>query len=67
MGFLVAFGSTKCSGSAGGCALFAPLRWVPKAQTPRGNQEISKIGLPKIQFPAFPAPELGNQEGLLSS
>ena len=29
------------------------------------SQEIFKIGLSKMQFPAFPGPELVNREGLL--
>lgn len=32
-------------------------------QDPPG--EICKIGLSKMQFPAFPGPEWGNREGLL--
>jgi len=28
-------------------------------------REICKIGLSKMQFPAFPGPELVNREGLL--
>ena len=44
--------------------------WVPKARIPRGirghanHREICKIGLSKMQFPAFPGPELGNRKGL---
>ena len=66
-GFSVVFGRTECSGSAGGCAPFALLCIVLEAQTPRGVGEIYKIGLSKMQIPAFPGPELGNREGLLRS
>ena len=38
-----------------------------KAQTPWGAWEIYKIELSEMQFPAFPAQELGNWEGLLRS
>ena len=47
-------------------------RCVPEARTPRGGgagdmppRKICKIGLSKMQFPAFPGPELGNRKGLL--
>ena len=66
-GFSVAFGSTGCSGSAGGRAPFAPReRQVPEARTPTGvrghaPREICKIGVSKMQFAAFPGPELGNR------
>ena len=61
---MVAFGSTGCRGSAGGLAPF-----VPEAQTSFGvlghvPREIFKTGLSKVQFPAFPRPELVNREGL---
>ena len=58
-GFSVAFGS-----SAGANVE------LPEARTPKGGQghapppplrEICKIGLSKMQFPAFPGPELGNR------
>ena len=52
-GFSVAFGCTGCSGSAGPGACPPPTR------------EICKIGLSKMQIPAFSGPELGNREGLL--
>ena len=61
-GFSVAFGSTRCSGSAGGRAPFAPL-----ARTPRGIRghvplgQFVKLDSAKMQFPAFPGPELGNR------
>ena len=57
-GFSVAFGSTGCSGSAGPGA-------CPTTTPPPSPREICKIGLSKMQFPAFPGPELGNPEGLL--
>ena len=44
--------------------------WRPEARTPKRVQglvpwEVCKIELSKMQFPAFPGPELGNLEGLL--
>ena len=54
-GFSVAFGCTGCSGSAGPGA----------CPPPPPTREICKIGLSKMQFPAFSGPELGNREGLL--
>ena len=68
-GFSVAFGSTGCSGSAGGRAPFAPLARTlsaggtnsygrPETCPPR---EICKIGVSKMQFAALPGPELGNR------
>ena len=65
-GFSVAFGSTECSGSAGGCAPFTPLRECRRHKLLGGSGKFIKTGLSKMQFPAFPAPELGNQKGLLS-
>ena len=68
-GFSVAFGSTGCSGSAGGLAPFTPLaRTVSAGGTnsyggPPGK--FVKLVLSKMQFPAFPGPELGNRDGLL--
>ena len=63
-GFSVTFGSTGCSGSVGGRAPFAPqARTLSAGSTPRGVRghtpwKIRKIGLSKMQFPAFPGPEL---------
>ena len=44
--------------------------WRSEARTPKRVQglvpwEVCKIELSKMQFPAFPGPELGNLEGLL--
>ena len=60
-GFSVAFGSTGCSGSAGGRALFEPLARTLSAGDTNSMPpwQICKIGLSKMQFPAFPGPELG--------
>ena len=68
-GFSVVFGSTGRSGSAGGRAganvewgthelLVGGVRW----HAPR---EICKIGISKMQFPAYPGPKLVNREVLL--
>ena len=70
-GFSVVFGSTGCSGSVGGRAPCAPLArtlsvgGTNSPPTPPGKK-IGKIGLSKMQFPAFLlGPELVNREGLL--
>ena len=63
-GFSVAFGSTGYSGSAGGRAAFAPVecrREVLGGSEGMLPREICKIEHSKMQFPAFPEPELGNQ------
>lgn len=70
-GFSVVFGNTGRSGSAGGRAA-ANVEWRihellvggggVRWHTPR---EICKIGISKMQFPAYPGPELVNRENLL--
>ena len=59
----VAFGSTGCRSLAGGLALFVlPYRGV-RGMFPREILEL--IRLSNMRFPAFPGPELINQEGLV--
>ena len=70
-GFSVAFGSTGGSGSAGGRVPFAAGANVEfrrhellggfGGMPPPPRREIGKIGLSKMQFPAFPGLELGNR------
>ena len=74
-GFSLAFWSTGCSGSAGERPPFVPLGAVEcrrhellgasGGMPPPTPPEIYKIELSKMQFPAFPGPELVNREGLL--
>ena len=71
-GFSVAFGSTRYSGSADRRAPFVPLAQTLSARGmnsygERGHAplppplEICRIGLSKMQFPAFSGSELGDQ------
>ena len=59
------FSWRTCTVRAAGANVECRRHELPGGSEAMPPWEICKIGLSKMQFPAFPGPELGNLEGLL--